>query len=193
MFFVIILHMKRVFIVHGWGGSPSGVWIPWLRKTLEARGYQVTALIMPNTDAPVIKDWIDHLYTVVGTPDKKTYFIGHSIGCQTILRYLETVEEPIGGAVFVAGWFKLENLEDEDSKEVARPWTTTPIDLEKIKKMLPKSVLIISDDDPYGAFEENKQRFSEFISREIVLPNAGHIESSEEPAILAQLLFVADA
>jgi len=183
--------MKRVFIVHGWGGNPSSGWVPWLRNALEARGYQVNAPIMPNADAPVIKDWVKHLTDIVGTPDKETYFVGHSIGCQTILRYLETIDKPVGGAVFVAGWFTLENLEDEDSKEVARPWITTPINLKRIKEILPKSVLIISSDDPFGAFRENKQKFSGLVSREVVLPNAGHIESLEEPAILTQLLFVA--
>lgn len=148
---------------------------------------------MPDTDVPIIKDWVNYLSSNVGTPDKETYFIGHSIGCQAILRYLETIDSPVGGAVFVAGWFSLENLEDDDSKEIAKPWITTPIDLKRIKKVLPKSVLIISNNDPYGAFKENKQKFSELASQEVVLSNAGHIESLEEPAILIQFLSIADS
>lgn len=30
---------KRVFIVHGWDGKPSGAWLPWLKKELEAKGF----------------------------------------------------------------------------------------------------------------------------------------------------------
>jgi len=30
--------MKRVFIIHGWGGNPEEGWLPWLKKELEAKG-----------------------------------------------------------------------------------------------------------------------------------------------------------
>ena len=33
--------MKRVVIVHGWGGSPEDNWIPWLRKEMEKGGFEV--------------------------------------------------------------------------------------------------------------------------------------------------------
>ena len=37
--------------------------------------------------------------------NENTNFIGHSIGCQTIMRYLETKEVcKIGGILFVAPW-----------------------------------------------------------------------------------------
>jgi hypothetical protein len=143
---------------------------------------------MPDTETPVIEKWVNHLAEVVGIPDADTYFIGHSIGCQAILRYLETIDTPVGGAIFVAGWFNLENLEDDEVKEIAKPWIETPIDIEKIKKVLPKSVLIISEDDPFGAFEENTKKFGEFMTQGVVLPHAGHIKGLTEPAILDQFL-----
>lgn len=180
--------MKRVIFVHRWSGGPLDDWRPWLKEELEKRGHEVLAPTMPDTETPIIEKWVRHLAEVVGEPDSDTYFIGHSIGCQAILRYLETIDTPVGGAIFVAGWFNLENLEDEEAKEIARPWIETPIDIAKIKKVLPKSVLIISEDDPYGAFEENKQRFSEIMTQGVVLPNAGHITESKVPAILDQFL-----
>src|SRR3989344_2580548 len=180
--------MKRVIIVHGWSGNPQDNWLPWLRKELEKLGYKVLVPSMPDADTPEIKKWVKHLSSIVGTPDKNTYFIGHSMGCQTILRYLETINEPVGGALFVAGWFKLENMEDEEEEKIAKPWIETPINLEKVKLVLPKSILIIADNDPFGAVEENRKRFSEVVTEEIVLHNAGHIEKSRKPVILSQFL-----
>lgn len=121
-------------------------------------------------------------------PDQNTYFVGHSIGCQTILRYLETISMPVGGALFVAGWFNLENLETKEEKEMSKPWTDTKINIEKIKKVLPKSILLISDNDPYGALEENIQNFSEFTTSIVVLPNADHLTEEKELAVLSQFL-----
>ncbi len=176
--------MERVFIVHGWGGSPKNNWIPWLKSEIEKMGYEVTAPKMPNTESPEIDEWVAELRKVVGNPDTNTYFIGHSIGCQTILRYLETIHSPVGGALFVAGWFNLENLEDEESKEIAKPWIQTPIDISKVTGVLPKSILIISTNDDYGAVQENIKKFSSFVAHTSILPNAGHITEDQEPAVL---------
>lgn len=181
-------NMKRVFIIHRWSGSPLEDWIPWLKGVLEERGYKVSVPEMPDTDNPVIEKWVAHLSKIVGVPDSNTYFIGHSIGCQTVLRYLESLNNPIGGALFVAGWFNLKNLEDDETETLAKPWIETPIDIEKIKKVLPKSTLIISENDPYDAFEENIKRFNKFVTKQVVLKDAGHITDEQEPEILNQFL-----
>lgn len=157
----------------------QGDWRPWLKSELEKFGYEVLLPDMPDIDTPVIEKWVGKLIDVVGVPDSNTYFIGHSIGCQTILRYLETIDAPIGGALFVAGWFNLENLEDKETEEIARSWLETPIDIKKVKAVLPKSTLVISDNDPFGAFEENKKKFIELGSKIVVLDGAGHITKED--------------
>lgn len=183
--------MKRVIIVHQWMAGADGDWRPWLKQELEKLGYEVLVPEMPNIDTPVIEKWVNKLAEVVGTPDQDTFFIGHSIGCQTILRYLETIDTPIGGAVFVAGWFGLKNMEDEDVETIAKPWIETPINLEKVKSVLPKSTLLISDNDPYDCFEENKAKFTELGSKEIVIQGGGHFTKedgfSELPEVLVEL------
>jgi predicted alpha/beta hydrolase family esterase len=171
--------MKRAIIVHQWMAGPDGDWRPWLKTELEKKGFEVLVPEMPDIDTPVIEAWIAKLSEVVGTPDKDTYFVGHSIGCQTILRYLENIQTPVGGAVFVAGWFNLENLEDIETEEIAKPWIETSIDLEKVKKVLHKSTLLISDNDPFGCFEENKKKFTELGSKIITMKGGGHVSAEE--------------
>ncbi len=171
--------MKRVIIVHRWEGGPHDDWRPWLKNELEKLDCEVLVPDMPDTDVPVIEKWVSKLAEVVGTPDADTYFVGHSIGCQAILRYLETTNTPVGGAIFVAGWFNLENLEEEEVKEIAKPWIETPINPQKIKSVLPISTLIISENDPYGCLEENKQKFTEINSRIVVVPHAGHFTTED--------------
>ena len=180
--------MKRVFIIHRWEGGPDDDWRPWVKEELEKLGCQVFVPSMPDTNVPVIEKWLNHLSEIVGTPDSETYFIGHSIGCQIILRYLEKASVLVGGAIFVSGWFNLENLENEEVKQIAHPWITTPINIEKIKKVLPKSTLIISDNDPFGAFEENKQKFAELGSKIVILHEAGHITEDDGFRKLPELL-----
>ena len=163
--------MKRVIIIHGWGGGPEGGWFDWLKNELPSSEWEIDAPQMPDTDEPKIDAWVSKLKEVVGEVDEDTYFIGHSIGCQTILRFLETLKEDkkIGGAIFVAGWFSLKGLE-EGEDEIAKPWIETPIDFEKIKKQINKSTAIFSDNDPYVPLS-NTKIFKQELSSKIIIEN----------------------
>jgi predicted alpha/beta hydrolase family esterase len=183
---------KRIFLIHGWGGSPELDWLPWMKKELEQRGFNVIAPKMPETDAPKIEKWVPFLANLVKTADRNTYFVGHSIGCQTILRYLETVKGKVGGAVFVAGWLTLTGLETKEEKEIARPWLDRPIDFEKVRKTSKNFVAIFSDNDPYVPLE-NTELFRETLGAKVVIEkNKGHFTRSEDvlvvPTVLKEIL-----
>ena len=97
---------KRAFLIHGWGGSPNEGWRPWLKNKLEQQGFEVFVPAMPDTNYPKLDAWLDKLEQAVGTPDENCYFVGHSLGCITILRYLEKLEEgqKVNTVVLVAGF-----------------------------------------------------------------------------------------
>ena len=191
---------KRVFIIHGWDGYPEEGWFPWLKKKLEKKGFEVFTPQLPEAGEPRINKWVPALAKAIGTADEQTYFVGHSMGCQTIARYLETLPEgvKIGGAVFVAGYFKrLTNLEDDDIvRDVAREWLTTPLDLEKVKSHLPKSIAIFSDDDPYVSLD-NQDGFKNKLNSKIIIEhNMKHFSGStgtmELPSALDAILKIAE-
>ncbi len=188
--------MKRVFIIHGWDGYPEENWFPWLKRELEAGGFEVFVPQLPAPDLPEITSWVSKLYQTVGTPDEQTFFVGHSIGCQTIVRYLESLPEgvKVGGAVFVAGFFKrLTNLEDdEDVRETAKQWLETPVDFTKAKTHISKSVAVFSDDDTYVPLD-NQDDFRDRLGSKIIIEHGkGHFNTkagvTELPVVLEELL-----
>ncbi len=181
---------KRVSIIHGWGGNPNEHWLPWLKNELTKKGFEVTVPQMPNTDTPVIAQWVGHLSQLVGELDGQTYFIGHSVGCQTIMRYLETqAGKRAGGCVFVAGWFKLQNLEDEDEERIAEPWQRDDIDYAKVRGVTNNFIVINSTDDDYGAVEENKKLFEEKLGAKVtIMANKGHFTESDGVMALPEAL-----
>ena len=127
----------RVFIVHGWDGHPEEGWFPWLKRELEYMEFSVFVPQMPEAENPKIKNWIPKITEAVGEADENTYFVGHSMGCQAIARYLETlsVGTKVGGVIFVAGFFKRLTLETNSKEEsgVEKEWLETPVDFKKIK------------------------------------------------------------
>src|SRR3989344_194754 len=190
--------MKRVFIIHGWSGFPEECWFPWLKKELENNGFEVQVPAMPNTDEPRIEEWVPFLEKLVGEPDENTYLIGHSIGCQAILRYLGDLKEDakIGGVVFVAGWIKkLIGVYDENEIEIARPWVETPIDFESVKNHTKNIVAVFSDDDEFVSLD-NLDAFKEKLgARTLIEHGKGHFSQEtgikELPVVLEELLKMA--
>jgi hypothetical protein len=184
---------KRVFIIHCWEGTPEKHWYPWVKKELEKLGFEVHVPSMPNTEHPKISAWISTLEKLASPVDEKTYFIGHSIGCQTILRFLQTLPEEarIGGAILVAGFFNLKELETEEEKQIIKPWLETPIDSEKIKRICPNVIAFFSDDDPYVPTSEAKVFKERLDSTNFVDEKRGHFTkrdgATEMPEVLHEL------
>src|SRR3989338_9157022 len=190
--------MKRVFVIHGLGGFPEEGWFPWMKKELESRGFEAQVPAMPDTDEPKIEEWVPFLKKLVGAPDEDTYLVGHSIGAQTVLRYLAGLDQgQIGGTVLVAGWLeKLESLYEEEEIEIAKPWLETPIDFDNIKKRTKNIVAIFSDDDEFVPLY-NVDKFKEKLGAKTIVEHAkGHINGEagikEIPIALEELLKIAE-
>jgi predicted alpha/beta hydrolase family esterase len=173
--------MKRVIIVHGWEFTPEGNWYPWLKRQLEHKGFVVAVPAMPDTEKPRIDAWEKALAKAIGTPDADMILVGHSIGCQTILRSLSTMKGKIRGAVLVAPWFTLtpEAMPTADYRAIAKPWLETPIDLAKAKATAGKIIAIFSDNDPYVT-QENARQVKEKLGARLILDKGkGHFSADE--------------
>ncbi len=138
---------------------------------------------MPEPLNPRIESWVSFLKNQVNIPDKNTVLFGHSIGAQTILRYLELLNEneKIGGVVMLAGWVHLtdEACETEEDKKIAMPWLETVINWEKIKTKANKFTAIFSDDDPLVPLSDS-EIFKEKLNAQIVVEhNQGHFSGSD--------------
>jgi len=179
---------KRVFVIHGWDGNPNEAWLKWIQEKLSEKGFLVEAPQMPNADKPRIEEWVDFLQNLVGKPDEETFFVGHSIGCQTILRYLERIyPQKVGKVVLVAGWFNLTNLEDQESETIAKPWIETPIDFEKIKAVSNSILVILSDNDPWVPISD-KEIFESKLGVEVIVKHTGHFTEDDKVFELPEAL-----
>jgi predicted alpha/beta hydrolase family esterase len=178
--------VKRAIIVHGWSDTPEGSWFPWLKRKLEEKGMKVEVPAMPDTDIPKIDAWVKKLEETVGKPDKDTFLVGHSIGCQAIMRYLEKTNAKVGGILFVAGWFTLKDL-GNDEQIVAKPWLETKIDTDKVKNAA-KIIAIFCDDDPYVPISD-AETFKKRLNAEIIMQTGkGHFSGDDGVTELPEAL-----
>ena len=180
---------KKVYLIHRWGGDSESDWYGWTKKELEKKGIPVGVFDMPNTDNPKIEKWVKYLEENIKDVDEQTYFIGHSVGCQTILRYLEKLHKHkrIAGCVFVAPWFELINLEPEEMK-IAHPWINTQIDFSRILDHCNNFLAIFSKNDPYVHLDEIEKFKKNLGAKIIIKEKQGHFTEEDKIKKIPEIL-----
>lgn len=176
--------MKKLYLIHGWDGSPEEPMHKWIAEKTRERGYEVFNPLMPNPEEPKISDWLNKISEITNNGesiDEETIFIGHSVGCQAVLRYFEILEnKKAGKTILIALWMKLDEQtikeEGEDVVEVAKPWMETPIDFEKVKKACAEFICIFSDNDPYVPLSEKDFLKEKLNAKTLVLNNRWHFD-----------------
>jgi predicted alpha/beta hydrolase family esterase len=168
--------MKRLFIIHGWGDGPREPITLWLENTAKELGFDTTFLSMPNPAVPTIDAWTKHLEDNVYYVDQDTYFIGHSLGGQAILRYLEMNKgSQLGGALLIAPAFIVNGLDTQEDQDIFRPWKDRPIDFSSIRSMSSNFVTIFSDDDKDVPLDVNKEIIEKGLNQKIIIEHGkGH-------------------
>ena len=186
--------MKRVYLIHGWGGTSKSDFFLWLKNELGEKGIWNYFPDMPNTDEPRIGEWIEFLKKNIKEIDGDTILIGHSIGCQAVLRFLETL--PVGikvkKVILVAPWLKLDEQkiksEGEGVWEIAKPWIETPINWKKIKSHCSAFVCIFSDNDQYVSLDTKEIFRSKLNAKVVILKNRYHFDEGHGIKKLPEIL-----
>lgn len=134
----------QVYIIHGYTASPQSHWFPWLKQQLEQDGTAVHVPTMPDAEEPDVQRWLAHLQTLVPAPDENCYFVGHSLGCITLLRYLSAFSplRKIGGLVLVSGF-----TQPLPALPLLSPFTAEAPGLDNIRHMAPQRAVVFSDND----------------------------------------------
>ncbi len=175
-----------VWIVPRLSGRPDDAWYQWLAGELSAAA-DVTILSTPEPDAPTIESWVESIASAVGRPPRQpasTFLIGHSVGCQAILRYLVTLPTgvSIGGVLCVAGWLTI-----DDPSDLLRAWCERPLDRVKVGAATTAFKVVISDNDPYTVdYTATVTSFGELGASVDVVAGVGHFNADREPSVRDQ-------
>ncbi len=177
--------MKKVFIVHGFGGIPNGGWIPWLMEELAKKKIYACALPMPESKKPVVVKWIEEIsFAVDNSPEDEIFIVGHSLGATAVLKYLENIKtnKKVSGVVLVSGL--ISPLESENEKSVYRAidsFVVPQINFEQIKTKSEKFIVLHSTDDPAVPFS-HAEIISNNLDCELVkVEKGGHFFILAEP------------
>ena len=196
--------MPLVIVIHAFGGHPEKFWYPRLQKAL-ADDARVEVLRMTDPSVPRISAWVkdlarraaeaaDEAAAATSGPGR-IYLVGHSVGCQTIARFLSMPATAallagghlqLCGVLCVAAWFEV-----VDPWETIEPWCTTPIDTASARCVLEAQgaplVVLLSDDDKYTPNHvTNATQWRERLGAVVqTLPGRKHFSGRNQPQIIA--------
>ena len=177
--------MKKVFIVHGFGGMPNGGWIPWLMKELAQKRIFACALAMPDSKKPTVLKWTDEIsHAINNATEDEIILVGHSLGATAVLKYLEnkTDDRKIACAILVSGLISPLELENPQSNyRMIDSFVVPELDFEKIKNKVGKFIVVHSTDDPAVPFSHGEKISKALGCNFIKLEKGGHFFILSEP------------
>ncbi len=167
--------MKKVYLIHGFEGSPNGGWRPYLMGELEKLDIYSCALPMPTPDKPIMSEWLSEIKHYIDRDiNDEVYLVGHSLGGTAVLRYLEQFNSPnIKGVIIVSA----PCTRTEINKRIWN-FLETDFDWDLIKSRLNKIIIIHGDDDPLVPISDAEKTSRELNSELIIIPNGKHLNGS---------------
>jgi len=175
--------MKKVFIIHGFQGSPNGGWRPWLMGELEKQNVYACALAMPDPNNPTPHAWVQEIARHVESNSRDhIYLVGHSLGVPAILLYLEkTKAKNVKGIVLVSGPFL------KTTKKLSE-FLKKPFECKAIKSKTKHIVVIHGSNDDLVPPEEGTALAKALDATLIIIKNGGHLNGSSGWLKLPQCL-----
>ena len=184
--------MKRVFIIHGYTGSPNIVWYPWLKKELESLGVEVKVLKMPNPFFPRKQKWIKTVRDSIGDLNTETYFVGHSLGANTLMHYFAEMsgEVKLGGVVFVSGPYSMPatSIRNLYYRIALRSFFNRPIEFRALSNIVGKTIVVHGDNDMIVPLSQSEYIAQKLSAPLVVVKKGGHMIATEAPADLNAVL-----
>ncbi|WP_031542759.1 RBBP9/YdeN family alpha/beta hydrolase [Mesoplasma photuris] len=166
--------MPKYVLIHGFMSNETNAWYPWFKKTIEARGDDVTVFSMPNASRPKVNEWIDFMKKNINWIDiEDTIFVGHSLGTITILNYLSDVGIKPYGVALVSGFY-----EPVTKYQFVKPFTEWPLNWELLKSIDNKLVLTTKTDSIVN-WQASKSLADQWEAEFICLEDGGHFMEKE--------------
>lgn len=170
--------MKKVFIVHGFEGSPNGGWRPWLLGELQKKDIYACALSMPTPEKPIVREWIEEIVRYVKRNQKdQIILVGHSLGVPAILRFLQNYKgKKIEKAILVSG--PCQHITDKKVHRKLHAFLDTPFKYKIIKSKVKKFFVIHGDNDQRVPLEDAHILTKELGAKLSIVKNGGHLNGS---------------
>ncbi|MBI4135805.1 leucine--tRNA ligase [Candidatus Uhrbacteria bacterium] len=181
---------EDVFIFHGWEDSSQSGFIPALKKNLEAKGYNVVALDLPNTAEPNFDKWYKFAKQQIeahktGAP---LNFIGHSMGGHLAAKLTElymvqrlVLVAPVGHAPSKEYFEQFKNSLSAEELRIFKEYQNHTLDVRSVKEHAKYVDILFGLKDTWITDEIRSQYEAFFLGKGHItkISDAGHFTHGE--------------
>lgn len=183
-------------IVHGYSGHKRENWFPWLKEELNKSGWETIVPTMPGAGHPTLESWDDYLNQYNAKVSENSILIGHSIGCASVLHYLQGIGKKVDTVILVAPtnplqkWTKLKrDRPDVDWESIKNMNEESEFNWMMIQTLAKRFIILHSDDDPFIPAESMEYYRKNLPQAEIhLIPNKDHFSESHGIKSLPEIL-----
>ncbi len=174
---------KKIFLIHGFEGTPNGGWRPWLMAELNKKSIFCQSLAMLNPGKPILQEWINEIdLNIKKYPKDDIFLVGHSLAVPAILHFLEnTINKKIKGCVLVSGPYK-------NDKKVLNNFFQKDFDFDKINKVCKYFSIIHGDNDKVVPFSHGEFYKKNLKANLVKVVNGRHLNGSAGFLTLPEVL-----
>lgn len=157
--------MKTTLALHWWWGNSEENWLPWLKKEIEFKADDLFIPNLPNTNNPVIEEQLDYINIYASDFIDWWNIIGHSLGCQLALKFVEENNIKNSKIILVApSYFSTtkevwEEVVWKYFKNLVK-YNEVELDFEKINSQNNEIIVFLSDNDPYINMQNAKNYYN---------------------------------
>jgi len=173
--------------LHGFKGTNSNDFWPWLKKSLQEKGAKVYAPNLPHTTEPIIEDQVNFLLKNHKFSEK-TVLVTHSLGGVGAMKLLPKLKRPINSLIMIAPPLRTEFLDGKKREPLIKAcdWE---FDFEAIKKHA-KNITVLADIEDDVVPISQPQEIAENLSADFVslIAQKPHFNSDIEPTVLGQII-----
>jgi len=180
--------MKKVIFVHGHNASSSGNWYPNISKELDVLRVDYSIQDFPGGEYPHWKDWLEILDREIGSTDKPTILVGHSLGTRAILLYLDKTEKVFDTVILIAPPSNnIEKWTQYADGQVA-DFFENSIDLQALRNRANKFIVVHSKDDSGVPYEEGVEIAQGLDAEMITYEDRDHMSEPENYTYVLEIL-----
>jgi len=156
---------RPVLLVPGIGNSGPDHW----QSRWEVQGESYQRVQQRDWDNPVCSEWVESLEAAARHAGSRAVIAAHSLGCLLVAHWLASTSLEVSGALLVA----VPDPSGPSFPKQASGFSPVPR-----RPLACPSIVVASEDDPYGSVAFAKQCADSWGSRFVGIGSAGHINAA---------------
>lgn len=178
----------KIVFIHGYTASHLADWYPNISRQLDKLGVDYTIPDLPGGMHPRVQNWLDVLHNVISQNEKPLVLMGHSLGTRTALLYIEKYRPKIKNVFLIAAFANSIKNADRNDGEAYPDFFEYKIDLERIKPLVGKFIVMHSQDDSSIPYEQAVSIAKDLSGQLITYEGRDHFSDPENAPFILEVL-----